>query len=99
MVFMFVVFVYLFGFFALAAGLEACLLRLQSFRSTQRRDFPTLCGLIDRAFPVLHLDELFVEDEPLESVSIRPAEVRSAPALRAAKRRSVCKVNLTDRAA
>lgn len=74
MLFTLVVSLYFSVMFAIAGLLEICLLRLNTFRRTQREEFPELCCLIEKAWTVLHLHAIFDDDddEPYEEASSAP---------------------------
>ena len=65
---------YFFVFSLVAALIESCLFHLNDFRCSQRREFPVLCGLIDHAWAILHIDFAFdYEDDPEDCTVSGPA--------------------------
>ena len=74
MLFTLVVSLYFSVMFAIAGLLEICLLRMNTFRRTQREEFPELCGLIEKVWTVLHLHVIFddEDDESYEEASSTP---------------------------
>ena len=65
---------YFFVFSLVAALIESCLFHLNDFRCSQRREFPVLCGMIDHAWAILHIDFVFdYEEDPKDRTVSGPA--------------------------
>lgn len=74
MLFTFVVMSYFFVLSIIAALMEFCLFRLNDFRCSRRGEFPALCGMIDRAWSMLHINFIFdQEDESEDHAASDPA--------------------------
>ena len=61
---------YFFVLSLVAALMEFCLFRLNDFRCSQRRKFPVLCGMIDHAWAILHIDFVFDYEEDPEDCTV-----------------------------
>ena len=65
---------YFFVFSLVAALIESCLFHLNDFRCSQRPEFPVLCGMIDHAWAILHIDFIFdYEEDPEDRTVSGPA--------------------------